>query len=88
MGKTKKAKSTASSVKPKAEAKPKEQFIITYDVYGEDPVKVVNSLEEAKKFVEKLLTEGDDNESAENISNVKVYKGVLIGKPKIIVEFI
>lgn len=65
-------------------------YIVVYDIEGYgDPVKVCKTLDEAKKFIENLFTEGDDEHSSDEIikSSVKVYKSQLIGKPKVEIVF-
>ncbi len=86
------AKKTAGKKVP---AKPKEQFIVTYDVDGEDPVKVLDTLDEAKRFIQYLFTgvdskgEFDDYIDSDDIDkeSIKLYKGVLVGKPTFEITF-
>jgi hypothetical protein len=88
MGKTK-------EVKPKA-TKPKTQFIVVWDEDG-DPAMVFDSLSKAKEFVSALLMKDTDKlndfdgyhgdpDYVED-GSIKVFEGVLIGKPKVSIEF-
>lgn len=68
----------------------KKVYIVQYDIVDDgDPIKVCKTLDEAKSFVQKLYTEGDDYYGAENIDkgSIRVYESVLIGKPKIEITF-
>jgi hypothetical protein len=80
---------------------PNTHYIVTYKVGLGDPVQVFTTLETCKKFVTALITKDqsaadqasksfkDSSESVDDVENssIKVYKGTLIGKPKVEVIF-
>lgn len=76
---------------------PRKQYIVTFDIDDSDPVEVFDSLDAAKNYISAIM-KGDDNHPRIQASNytaevidkasIKVYEGILIGKPKIEVTFI
>lgn len=78
--------------------RPKKQYIVVWDNDDGDPVKVFDSMEDAKKFAVALITGDEDylNETFESDywdtdsiikDSVKLYEGTLLGKAKIAVSF-
>lgn len=96
-------KSTTKKAKKAPVKKVNKHYIVTFDVYGGDPVQVFDSLDKAKKFVAALLTKSED--AIESVltpsaysnwdidldevvaSSIKVYEGSLIGTPNVEVVF-
>ncbi len=80
----------AAKKKAAKKAVAKDVYIVTYDIIDSgDPVKVFDTLEKAKSFVEELFTEGDGDWGNDDIekSSIKVYKAQLVGAPKIEIVF-
>ena len=78
-----KAKRKKKATKPK-KSKTKIFYIIVWDEQDKDPVMVCNSLEEAKREVNSMLLEEDENgytPEERDITSIRVYKGTLIGEP-------
>lgn len=81
--------------KKKSATTVKKQFIVVWDESG-DPAMVFDTLEKAKEFASALLTKNTDKLDDFNYSgdvdyieegSIKVFEGVLIGKPKVTIEF-
>lgn len=83
-----------------ANIKPKVQYLVVYDVNDSDPVAVFDTLDRAKQFVAALFAHDQDKADSLNayvrenvsvddvtLSSIKVYEGVLIGKPKVEITF-
>lgn len=97
----KKAAKKAAKKTAKKPAAPKKQYIVTYDVGGQDPVAIFDSLEKAKGFIAAVMRRDDDeacrlsqefnnsDDSCEDVdvASIKVYEGYLIGKPNVSIEF-
>ena len=79
---------------PKAGTK-KLFYIVVWDYEDGDPVAVFDTEKEAKEFIEKALTEesvetpdGNDYElNADERASMRLYKGTLIGQPKVTITF-
>lgn len=89
---------TAPKKAPAKRAAPKKHYIVTFDIDDNDPVAVFDTLEKAKKFSEALILKDSDaiyglvgsydwDEEDVEPASIKVYEGVLIGKPKVEVVF-
>lgn len=81
--------------KKSVSSEPKKSFIVVWDEGG-DPAMVFDTLEKAKDFVSALLRKDTDKLDDYNYSgdvdyieegSIKVFEGVLIGKPRIEIEF-
>lgn len=92
------AKKKATKKVATKKAAVKKHYIVTFDIDDSDPVQVFDSLDKAKEFVTALLRKDDDeiynvigsyDWSSDEVeaASVKVYEGILIGKPKIEITF-
>ena len=87
----------AKTITKKA-TEPKKHYIVTFDIDDSDPVAVFDTLEKAKKFVTALVEQNDDvvdecigyhgwDVSDVQRDSIKLYEGILIGKPKVVITF-
>ncbi len=90
-------KKTVKKVPAAKKAVTKKHYIVTFDIDGDDPVKVYESLDKAKAFASAIMTGNDnyfDSETKHSYcledvdrGSVRVYEAVLIGRPKVEVVF-
>lgn len=89
---------TAAPAAAKKPAAPKKHYIVTFDIDDTDPVAVFDTLEKAKKFAAALIQQDSDaiyaligsfdwDECDVQRDSIKVYEGILIGKPKVEITF-
>lgn len=82
---------TKKTAKKKTVTKPKEVFLVQYDLVDSgDPVKEFTTLDAAKAWVKEIVLDEyhyDDDSNEVDITSFKIYKGILLGKPKLEVTF-
>jgi len=75
----------------KKATKPKDVYLVQYDLVDSgDPIKEFPTLDAAKAWVKKVVTEEfheDDNGDEVDLTSFKIYKATLLGKPKLEVIF-